>query len=169
MSDECLMTLETVFPFYVVYQAVMRKFTLARKSICRFVYPRTPLSRCSSEGLQPGTRTKGSQNLYCYIPSLSFFERAPLGYATCSVIDFVASLVEEGLKKNIIFPIHTQDVKIDSLPLFCIFIEIVNNKSHILYFHLDKMLYHLFSQFLVNLHLLSIQFSQHLIYLIGII
>ena len=32
MSDECLMTLETVFPFYVVYQAVMRKFTLAGKS-----------------------------------------------------------------------------------------------------------------------------------------
>ena len=47
---------------------------------------RTPLSRCSwtsqaakpitSEGPQPGTKTKGSQNLYCYIPSLSFFERA---------------------------------------------------------------------------------------------
>ena len=32
MSDECLMTLETVFPFYIVYQAVMRKFTLAGKS-----------------------------------------------------------------------------------------------------------------------------------------
>ena len=32
MSDECLMTLETMFPFYVVYQAVMRKFTLAGKS-----------------------------------------------------------------------------------------------------------------------------------------
>ena len=36
---------------------------------------RTPLSRCSSEGPQPGTKTKGSQNLYCYTPSLSFFER----------------------------------------------------------------------------------------------
>ena len=38
MSDECLMTLETVFPFYVVYQAVMRKFTLAGKtaSIVKF-------------------------------------------------------------------------------------------------------------------------------------
>jgi len=33
MSDECLMKQETVFPFYVVYQAVMRKFTLARKTI----------------------------------------------------------------------------------------------------------------------------------------
>ena len=31
MSDECLMTLEFGFPFYVVYQAVMRKFTLAKK------------------------------------------------------------------------------------------------------------------------------------------
>ena len=29
MSDECLITLEFGFPFYVVYQAVMRKFTLA--------------------------------------------------------------------------------------------------------------------------------------------
>lgn len=29
MSDECLITLETVFPFYTQYQAVMRKFTLA--------------------------------------------------------------------------------------------------------------------------------------------
>ena len=33
MSDECLMTLETVFSFYIVYQAVMRKFTLAGKAI----------------------------------------------------------------------------------------------------------------------------------------
>ena len=33
MSDECLMKQETVFPFYVVYQAVMRKFTLAGKSL----------------------------------------------------------------------------------------------------------------------------------------
>ena len=32
MSDECLMKQETVFSFYVVYQAVMRKFTLAGKS-----------------------------------------------------------------------------------------------------------------------------------------
>ena len=32
MSDECLMKQETVFSFYVVYQAVMRKFTLAEKS-----------------------------------------------------------------------------------------------------------------------------------------
>ena len=32
MSDECLITLETVVSFYVVYQAVMRKFTLARKA-----------------------------------------------------------------------------------------------------------------------------------------
>ena len=31
MSDECLMTLETVFPFNVVYQTVMQKFTLASK------------------------------------------------------------------------------------------------------------------------------------------
>ena len=34
MSDECLMKQETAFPFYVVYQAVMRKFTLAGKSYC---------------------------------------------------------------------------------------------------------------------------------------
>ena len=34
MSDECLITLETVFLFYIVYQAVMRKFTLAGKTIC---------------------------------------------------------------------------------------------------------------------------------------
>ena len=33
MSDECLMKQETVFSFYTQYQAVMRKFTLARKSI----------------------------------------------------------------------------------------------------------------------------------------
>ena len=32
MSDECLITLETVFPFYTQYQAVMRKFTLAGKT-----------------------------------------------------------------------------------------------------------------------------------------
>ena len=32
MSDESLMTLETVIPFYIVCQAVMRKFTLAGKS-----------------------------------------------------------------------------------------------------------------------------------------
>ena len=32
MSDECLMKQEMVFPFYVVYQAVMRKFTLAGKA-----------------------------------------------------------------------------------------------------------------------------------------
>ena len=33
MSDECLMKQETVFSFYTQYQAVMRKFTLARKTI----------------------------------------------------------------------------------------------------------------------------------------
>ena len=63
---------------------------LCSARLCRLARPRTPLSRCSSEGPQPGTnartcsllqsiatkRTKGSQNLYCYIPSLSFFERA---------------------------------------------------------------------------------------------
>ena len=32
MSDECLMKQEMVISFYVVYQAVMRKFTLAGKS-----------------------------------------------------------------------------------------------------------------------------------------
>ena len=32
MSDECLITLETVVSFYIVYQAVMRKFTLAGKT-----------------------------------------------------------------------------------------------------------------------------------------
>ena len=30
MSDECLMKQETVFSFYIDYQAVMRKFTLAK-------------------------------------------------------------------------------------------------------------------------------------------
>ena len=33
MSDDCLMTLEFGFPFCIVYQAVMRKFTLAGKII----------------------------------------------------------------------------------------------------------------------------------------
>jgi hypothetical protein len=33
MSDECLMKQETAFPFYTQYQAVMRKFTLAGKSL----------------------------------------------------------------------------------------------------------------------------------------
>jgi len=33
MSDECLITLETVFLFYIDCQAVMRKFTLAGKTI----------------------------------------------------------------------------------------------------------------------------------------
>lgn len=32
MSDECLITLETAFLFYVDCQAVMRKFTLAGKT-----------------------------------------------------------------------------------------------------------------------------------------
>ncbi len=32
MSDECLMKQEMVFSFYIVYQAVMRKFTLAKKA-----------------------------------------------------------------------------------------------------------------------------------------
>ncbi len=32
MSDECLMKQEFGFPFYIVYQAVMRKFTLAGKA-----------------------------------------------------------------------------------------------------------------------------------------
>ena len=32
MSDECLITLETVFSYYSVCQAVTRKFTLAGKA-----------------------------------------------------------------------------------------------------------------------------------------
>ena len=32
MSDECLMEQEMVISFYIVYQTVMRKFTLAGKS-----------------------------------------------------------------------------------------------------------------------------------------
>ena len=32
MSDECLMKQEMVISFYIVYQAVMRKFTLAGKT-----------------------------------------------------------------------------------------------------------------------------------------
>ena len=35
MSDECLMTPETVIPFYVDCQAVMRKFTLAGKTFLK--------------------------------------------------------------------------------------------------------------------------------------
>ena len=37
MSDECLMKQELGFPFYIDCQAVMRKFTLARKSVIWFV------------------------------------------------------------------------------------------------------------------------------------
>ena len=33
MSDECLIKQETVVSFYTQYQAVMRKFTLAGKSL----------------------------------------------------------------------------------------------------------------------------------------
>jgi len=33
MSDECLMKQELGFPFYIDCQAVMRKFTLAGKSL----------------------------------------------------------------------------------------------------------------------------------------
>lgn len=33
MSDECLMKQETVFLFYTQYQAIMRKFTLAGKTV----------------------------------------------------------------------------------------------------------------------------------------
>ena len=43
MSDECLIKQEFGFPFYIVYQAVMRKFTLAGKSppsvsLCLLLY-----------------------------------------------------------------------------------------------------------------------------------
>ena len=89
---------------------------------------RIPLSRYSLEGPRPWSnapavlacyqrdaRTKGYQNLYGYIPFVSFIKRGPLGYVACSVIDFVASPVEEGLKKVIIFPFHAQYVQIDSL------------------------------------------------------
>ena len=38
MSDECLMKQETVVSFYIVYQAVMRKFTLAGKSSLLHIY-----------------------------------------------------------------------------------------------------------------------------------
>jgi len=37
MSDECLMKQETVFSFYTQYQAVIRKFTLARESYLNFI------------------------------------------------------------------------------------------------------------------------------------
>ena len=37
-------------------------------SLVRFALQRIPLSRYSSGGPQPGTKTKGSQNLYCCIP-----------------------------------------------------------------------------------------------------
>ena len=35
MSDECLMKQEFSFPFYIVYQVVMRKFTLAGKTFLK--------------------------------------------------------------------------------------------------------------------------------------
>jgi len=55
MSDECLMTLETVFPFYVVYQAVMRKFTLAGKRMLGFIsYYLFPTISSSISRSQPG-------------------------------------------------------------------------------------------------------------------
>ena len=38
MSDECLMKQEFGFPFYIVYQAVMRKFTLAGKLLNLIFY-----------------------------------------------------------------------------------------------------------------------------------
>jgi len=41
MSDECLMKQETVIPFYVDCQAVIRKFTLAGKSD-EFIYHKQP-------------------------------------------------------------------------------------------------------------------------------
>ena len=44
MSDECLMKQETVFSFYVVYQAVMRKFTSAGKSVVNCSLYSSPLS-----------------------------------------------------------------------------------------------------------------------------
>jgi len=37
MSDECLMKQEFGFSFYIVYQAVTRKFTLADKTVIRGV------------------------------------------------------------------------------------------------------------------------------------
>ena len=40
------------------------------RALCRI-----PLSRYSSEGPQPGTKTKGSQNLYYCIPFASFLKR----------------------------------------------------------------------------------------------
>ena len=63
---------------------------LCSARLCRLARPRIPLSRCSSEGIQPGTnartcsllqsvatkRTKGSQNLLNCIPSVSFLKRA---------------------------------------------------------------------------------------------
>ena len=55
MSDECLMKQETVFSFYVVYQAVMRKFTLAGKTkVCNCLtlsMLRTFVQRLFQQGL----------------------------------------------------------------------------------------------------------------------
>ena len=42
MSDECLMKHETAFSFYIVYQAVMRKFTLAKETISPGTTPLIP-------------------------------------------------------------------------------------------------------------------------------
>ena len=48
----------------------------AALELVRLACPRTPLSRCSSRDPQPGTKTKGSQNLLNYIPFVSFLKRA---------------------------------------------------------------------------------------------
>ena len=45
MSDECLITLETVFSFCIDCQAVMRKFTLAKKINLAEKWTLTPLLR----------------------------------------------------------------------------------------------------------------------------
>ena len=55
MSDECLMKQETVFLLYIVYQAVMRKFTLAGKTkVCNRLtlsMLRTFIQRLFQQGL----------------------------------------------------------------------------------------------------------------------
>ena len=68
MSDECLMKQETVIPFYVDCQAVMRKFTLAGESE-EFIYHKqpTPSSRegdCMEQNTKKASPTQRGTSTY---------------------------------------------------------------------------------------------------------
>ena len=87
MSDECLMKQELGFPFYTQYQAVMRKFTLAGKSLlyslplylmfvnCGFAaYLIQPDARLPGIGLTPIVSAEGSDDsLLASVPGAEIF------------------------------------------------------------------------------------------------